>query len=253
MPNSEPIQSVLRASDVLQLIGESDDGLALQSLADRLGLKAPTVHHLLRTLVITGLLQRVTGPVRYRIGPLFHQIARRQAGVALYEIVEPAMRKLSDVHGQATVVLAEFIDSEVVVTRRMRADQPNVMQQPPHQVLGPYTSASALLFQSQWPSEMRRAFRRRYPLAEYGGAWTDETELNRFLRNSAKAGVVAYLSGNRTHLAVSAAVKQGGQLLGAIGASMTLNETDDVDKQCDRLAKSVHDASIKISRQLGRK
>jgi DNA-binding IclR family transcriptional regulator len=55
------IESVRRALNLLDVVGEADRPVAAKTLARRTGFPLPTVYHLLRTLVHEGYLTRVDG------------------------------------------------------------------------------------------------------------------------------------------------------------------------------------------------
>lgn len=64
-----PIQSLVRANDILSAIAERGPGGArLSEIAMRTGLNKSTAHHLLRTLVGQGFVERAAGLATYRIG-----------------------------------------------------------------------------------------------------------------------------------------------------------------------------------------
>jgi DNA-binding IclR family transcriptional regulator len=70
LPDASPtvIRSVSRASALLLAVAREPDGLGVTEAASRVGLAAPTAHHLLRTLGLEGLL--VQDPQRrFRLGP----------------------------------------------------------------------------------------------------------------------------------------------------------------------------------------
>jgi IclR family transcriptional regulator, acetate operon repressor len=60
------VQSVARGLSLLEAVAQRQEPATAQDLATQLGLKLPTAHHLLATLVETGFLDRVAR--RYRLG-----------------------------------------------------------------------------------------------------------------------------------------------------------------------------------------
>ena len=62
------LQSVLRGFHVLEIVAAAHGGAALKDIAGQMGLKPPTAHILLNTLVTGGYLVRRPGDMRYRLG-----------------------------------------------------------------------------------------------------------------------------------------------------------------------------------------
>lgn len=251
MPGSEPIQSVVRAAQIVQHVSQSPGGLGVGEIAARLGLKSPTTHHLLRTLVETGMLEKVVGPVRYRIGPMLRQIASWSPGRDLHPLAASVMRELSASMPGCNVILAEYINGEVTPTLRMSADQPGVVQQSGLHAMSAYTSASALMFQAHWPASTLALYRQRYPFGEFNTRWSSLDDLDAWLKDSRADGVVFCASQNDTHLAAAAAVCDGdGRLVATIGASMISKTVRSTKANRRMLMNQVKQAATQISDQL---
>jgi DNA-binding IclR family transcriptional regulator len=62
------IRAVVRAAQLLELLRASDGGAGMQDLADRSALAKPSIFRMLRTLEQTGLVERIPGQDRYRLG-----------------------------------------------------------------------------------------------------------------------------------------------------------------------------------------
>lgn len=251
MPGSEPVQSVVRAAQLVQLAGQSPGGLGVGEFATRLGLKPPTVHHLLRTLVETGMLEKVTGPIRYRIGPMIRQIASTSAGRELHPAASVVMREMHVSIPGANLILAEHINGDVAPTLRMSADQPGVVQHTGMHALSAYSSASALMFQAVWPARVLEAYRQRYPLGDFGSQWSDVADLDAWLGKVRHEGLAIRPSENNTRLAVAAPVcDDTGHMVATIGGSLVSTAGPVSDVQRKQLVDLVQKASRKISKLL---
>jgi IclR family acetate operon transcriptional repressor len=91
------VQSVGRAFDILEALAASPEGLGVHELARRLGLKAPTAHNLLKTLVARSYAEQDPATLRYRLGLGAFLLARgasraetilRAAEESLYALAE---------------------------------------------------------------------------------------------------------------------------------------------------------------------
>lgn len=106
------IQSIARAMKVLEILDAGPaDGLPLARIAERTGLKVPTAHNLLRTLIDLGYASQAAGTRRYSLGPQALVLGRRSALPAtVARVALPACKQL---HQQLdeTVVLALYRES----------------------------------------------------------------------------------------------------------------------------------------------
>lgn len=251
MPGSELVQSVVRAAQIVQLAGESPTGLGVGDLASRLGLKPPTVHHLLRTLVHTGMLEKVTSPIRYRIGPMIRQIASSSTGRELHPAASVVMRDMHVTMPMANIILAEYINGEVTPTLRMSADQPGVVQRSGMHALSAYSSASALMFQAVWPDVNIEIYRQRYPFAEFNYNWSDLNELDALLATARRDGLLIRSSEKDSRLAAAAPVcDDSGHMIATIGGSLDFKGGPVLPAARKQLIGLVKKASTQISKML---
>lgn len=82
------VQSVLRALDILDALANANRPLRLQEIADSVGLKPPTCHHLLNSLVAREFATRLPRPRSYSLGPRIAQLARQSR--SRFDIVQAA-------------------------------------------------------------------------------------------------------------------------------------------------------------------
>lgn len=82
------VQSVLRALDILEVLANATRPLRLQEIATNVGLKTPTCHHLLNSLVARDFATRLPRPRSYTLGPRVAQMARQNR--SRFDIVQAA-------------------------------------------------------------------------------------------------------------------------------------------------------------------
>lgn len=114
MPGNAPFKSVLRALDVLELVGMSRDGLQLKHLDIMLGPNAGGLHTLLQTLVGRGYLTKLEYPIRYVLGPALGAVDQRQSHDAVVKQVGPIMIEICRQSGMVVMYL-RLIANYVVV------------------------------------------------------------------------------------------------------------------------------------------
>lgn len=196
MSSHEHIQAIVRAWDILELIGNEPDGMRLSTIANVRGLAKPTVHNILRTLVHKGLVERQEFPVRYKLGPLMTGMRERRvtANRKLVAVATPIILRLAR-QLNASVELAQYLTGEVVARIRFNPEEGDLDYL--------YSSrtplyGTGLLFQAYMTVKERADFRRRHPLsktsAEYWGSYNAIDELLSIVKSQghisfAKSGV----------------------------------------------------------------
>jgi len=158
------IQSVVRALDILELVGSCEAGLPLHGIAHGLGLKKQTAHGLVRTLVIKRYLQRTSSPIRYKLGAVMKGLRVRHAKWnRLLAIATPVVMRLSrQANGSAS--LGQYLAGEAITRfQASPAEQmPTKYSRGWH--MNPY--GTGLLLQAYMDEEEIREFRHRQPLEE---------------------------------------------------------------------------------------
>ena len=138
MPLSEALHeapgslgTVRNAVLLLQLLGEGPAYQQLTDLAERSGLSLPTVHRLLRSLVLADLVEQDPRSSRYGLGPELARLANRYlARLPVAGALAPYLAQLRDETG-ATVRIALLVHGSAVVVDRV--DGPTVgLYREPH-------------------------------------------------------------------------------------------------------------------------
>lgn len=132
------IQSLQRAFTILELLDREspgDEGMGPQDVANRVGLKFPTAHNFLKSLVELGYLERVPESGKYRVSAQLGRLGNTGARVKALEAAgEREIQRLADEFRESvslslevdfwreSLVIAES-DQELRVVQRRRDDQ----------------------------------------------------------------------------------------------------------------------------------
>jgi IclR family acetate operon transcriptional repressor len=216
------LQSVLRGFQALEIVAAAHEGAALKDIAGQMGLKPPTAHILLNTLLAGGYLARRPGDLRYHLGDAAFRLTDRYLENILRQGAEQAVRSIADQLPKATVVFVEPRDYDFYTLFRISPDFPRLIQKPRERRMMPYQSATALLCQVFFTPEERLAFRQRHGFFEEGKAtWGAENKLEAFLNQARQKGYVLLKFHHSGVCAMAAPVfNRRGQLAAALGVSM---------------------------------
>ena len=186
------VQSLERALDLLERLAEADDGMTLRDLSARTGLKPPTAHNLLRTLVMRGYVAKLASPVRYGMGSALQKLAGRASRDRLLREAEGELRALAKSFPQACVSLVTLVAGETVMRLRLAPGAADTVEHPDAGPMSPYATASALAFQAFGEVEAVAEFRRRHPFWEQGAAlWQSPEKLEAALARFRRQGAVS--------------------------------------------------------------
>ncbi len=164
MPNSQPVQSVMRALELLELLTREVEGLTLDELAVRTGLNKTTAHNLLRTMRERGYVEQSANR-RFLMGGMVRELWLGRERSECFRRAEAAVRRLHEQFPRATVNFCERTGSEICCRLRMSGDRPGLLQRPRGQFANPYTSASGVCFQAFSPN-YREIMALTHPLEE---------------------------------------------------------------------------------------
>ncbi len=254
MPNNELIQSLLRAIDVIELVAQSERGLSLGEVCNALGLKQPTAHNLIRTLIARDFVEKTTSPVRYRLGSAVTRLAEerqshnvvRQASTIMNDVFERIKGLLPAKLGpqdEASLSFSQHVGNEIVMLLRMRMQRPGVLERP-RRVMTAYQSASPLAFQAFWSQEEVEDYRRQHPFLDQGAPiWKTKERLDAFLQKSRETGyAMPPIYPDEQVRAAVPVFDEGHRLLGVLGVGIWLKSPIDTKK----LMKEMLEASKQI-------
>ena len=151
MAQSNLVQSLQRALDLLEQTASSEKGLRLTELADKTGLKKTTVHNLVRTLLTRGYLV-LDNSHRYQPGPAIEELTRTRWLQGVFSRAETEMKTQFDTLGGGVLTFAELVAGTIVCRLRMTPEQPAVLFRPIAQTFAPFGSASGLCLQAFNPN-----------------------------------------------------------------------------------------------------
>jgi IclR family acetate operon transcriptional repressor len=113
--------TVRNAVVLLDLLSDGPAYQHLTALAERSGLSVPTVHRLLRSLVLADLVEQDSRTARYSLGPEVARLSQRYLGrLPILGALSPYLVSLRDALG-ATVHVAVLVRATVVYVDRIDA------------------------------------------------------------------------------------------------------------------------------------
>src|SRR5438132_8159920 len=111
--------TVRNATLLLQLLSEGPAYIQLTELADRSGMSLPTVHRLLRSLALAGLVEQDPKSLRYSLGPEVVRLSERYLDrLPVLRALGPYLVELRDAT-KATVLVAILVRTSVVYVERV--------------------------------------------------------------------------------------------------------------------------------------
>jgi len=229
MPGNGLVQSLARGLTILDVVALHGEA-SLQDIVAATGLKKPTAHNLVRTLIASGYLYQTCPGAGYMLGDAPTRLALSHQQQRLHTAGAAAMHDLREALPSATFTLGRYIDGNITAVLRNTTTAPHHVEHPLGMIMHPYSSATALLFQAMWDETERDTFRLLHPFSEMGGPlWQSEEALDHFLAASRSRGGVVLDKGqsqgrNLVPLAVPIEDTPG-HTTAALGIALSGNET----------------------------
>lgn len=133
--------TIRNATLLLTLLSEGHPYQQLTDLAERSGLSIPTVHRLLRSLVLAGLVEQDPASYRYGLGPELTRLSQRYlARLPVLSALSPYVVPLRDAV-EATVQVAILVRHHVVYVDRVDGPDGGLYRYP-HRVHGALATAA---------------------------------------------------------------------------------------------------------------
>lgn len=152
----EPRGTLGTVRNAVLLLDLLTDGPAYQhltGLAERSGLSVPTVHRLLRSLVLADLVEQDPRTSRYSLGPEVARLSQRYLGrLPILGALSPYLVSLRDSLG-ATVHVAVLVRQSVVYVDRIDAGDGGPYRDS-HRVLDALATASGRLLAARAPDDV---------------------------------------------------------------------------------------------------
>lgn len=122
--------TVRNAVTLLELLGEGPAYQQLTDLAERSGMSVPTVHRLLRSLVLADLVEQDPRSSRYGLGPELVRLSHRYlARLPILGALAPYLAQLRDLV-QGTIVVQARVRSAVVMLDRVDGPDAGLYREP---------------------------------------------------------------------------------------------------------------------------
>ncbi len=235
MAQSSMVQSVLKALDILQLAGESRNGMRLNEIAEALDMKKTTAHNLIRSLRARGFLEKDAAN-RFSPGPALATLAATRHRNSMLTAATAEFRELNRRFPRAVLTLSELTPSSIQTRLRMSPDRPGELQYPRERVVMPYVTPTAIVLQATGSNA--GAFEHNYSFEEYGiGQWKKLEDFLEIKRRVHECGYSMRDHGDG-RLAVAFAIPENF----ALGFS--------VDQYSDELFEQIKQAAAEFHRKI---
>jgi len=245
------VQSVARALDILEVLGQAEQGLGVTELARQLGLKVPTAHNLLRTLLARGYVAKDKSTQRYRLGFNCAQLGRayRQT-LRISEVARPAVQDLARRLNES-VVVAAMEQGEIAFIARAAGSQMLAVNFERSWVKVGCTSVCGRVLLAHLPEDELGRYIDAHPIKR--GEIEDignRRDLDRILAKARSDGHLEYWRDSNTVLAIAAPIRD---YTGDVVASVGLGMPGVRFKKSERrvIVGAVEDTARHISDELG--
>ena len=168
--------TVRNAVALLHLLADGSPYQHLTDLAERSGLSVPTVHRLLRSLSLAGLVEQDTHSARYGLGPEVVRFSHRYLGrLPVLAALSPYLVPVRDALG-ASVQVALYLRGSVAYVDHAEAGDSGLYREP-HRIAPALSTASGRLLAARaddpgWEQALGRADKdERRTAAQQRPAW----------------------------------------------------------------------------------
>ncbi len=180
MANSDLIGSLVRAMEILKLLGNYPNGCRVEDISRAANLKLPTTYSILRTLIAGGFVER-RGRV-LRIGREIRRLAGIEDNRKLEDAVELELLSLYQAFPTGTVIFGLSVPQGIELTHRVSFDRPSVVQNLSHEVMHPYATAAGLVGLAFANEDEFLLQSEKWPFTEFGAhLWKSRSRLEAYL------------------------------------------------------------------------
>jgi len=245
------VQSVVRALDLLEVLGRSDRGLGVTEIAKVVDLKVPTAYNLLRTLVATGYVAKDTRSQRYRLGFSCASLGRAyRRTLRVPEVARPAVEELAQRLNES-VIVAMMEGGEILFVARASGNQILTVNFERSLVRAGYTSVCGRVLLAHLPKPVLDGYVSTHPIPEANSEDIHNREdLDRILEQARRDGHLEYWREDRTVLAIAAPIRDfTGEVIASIGLGMPGVRFK--ESEGESVVGAVKETARQISKQLG--
>jgi len=245
MPRNELVQSVTRAMEILEAAAYSEKGLRLNEVAESLGVKVPTAHNLLRTLISKGLIEKTEEGI-YRTGERFFSLAEEARLKRIPNWAKDTLKEIYEKYPFLTITYSERRGNKISPILRMSPDKKGIMQTPSELSLGLYWSASGLAFLAFASAAEVESIRDAVPFMENGSAcWGNFENLQTFLEDVREKGYsIPSYSGIEKRSIAAPVFNRKNEFAGTLGLSIPGEKPD------EKIRNEMTAAALKYSKKL---
>lgn len=251
MANNDLVQSLSRGIEILEMLSDSNDGLRLNEIAERLSVKPPTAHNLLRTLISKDFVRKTPNNL-HLLGQAACSLGAQKREETFIKRIKAEMNELARKLPGRTITFCELSGGKVKARFRIHFENPEEIQEPNDMFLHLYANASGLLFQALAESEEKLLdLREEAPFYEHGAhLWKSPSKLNGFLEGVRKKGYACPpFEGQDFYRLAAPIFDKKGNLAGAIGSSMrTIKIKSENDKK--EMIQAVKKSAEKLSKSI---
>lgn len=116
------VQSLVRATNILQAVAKAREGIGSADIAKEVGLHSSTTFHLTKTLHTLGLLRQDVLTKKYRIGPRIFSLAFGALDEQeLLRVAAPFLKDLTQKTGESSHIAVQMGDEVVIIDRHESA------------------------------------------------------------------------------------------------------------------------------------
>jgi DNA-binding IclR family transcriptional regulator len=232
MASNDLVQSLLRGLDILSLVGDSEGGIRLNDLSERMGLKKTTVYNLARTLAARNFVKR-DNESGYTLGPAVIELANKYTDKNLEHQALAVMQRMVQELPASTIVFGMDSGAELYLKLRYSPDKPNVLQKPQGQTFQPYANGVGLVYLAFGSEAQITPLQAAYPFFEFGAhLWKTQAKLDEYLQEVRTQGCAIVPFDRETALRVSAPVlNQAGELAAVLGTSTPSQTLDPAEEK----------------------
>lgn len=250
MANSNLVNSILKALDILKLVGESENGMRLSEIAEAMNMRLPATHNIIRTLQARGFLEK-RGGNRLFIGQVMQDITAQQQNGLLSRLAEKELRRLGDLMPRDIVIFGIATESEIRQTLRMSPERPQVLQRLGGDSYHPYASAAGLIGLAFMPESYRLQTEKLHPFAEYGmHLWHSQEKLDQYLGKvrREKMAICPFNAENFFRISMPI-LNHSKHLVAVFGANVSVTNTENIYSTED-IINYLREATTNLERSL---
>lgn len=216
---TQPVQSLIRALDILEFAARHEEGISLNDIAELLEVSQGAAFNLSSTLVSRGYLNKTTRPVRFTLGDTLIDLGMRQAESRWIRDVATIMQELAAQFANINTLFVTPSTYQLMASLRTDPTQPGIVQRPARVLDNPYSLISAIVLLAFLDEGERSRIFQRYPFDEFASQEYPSLESFRDTLNTIREQGYAIATDRKPRVACPV-YDRNGQLRGCLGISL---------------------------------